>query len=101
MVAGADADALAAEDLGDVVRVDAVERERDHAPRRVEVARAVDRRGPSTSREALERVADDVALVLPHGVHAEAAARKSTAAPRPTASAIGDVPASNFAGSSA
>ena len=43
VVAGADADALAAEDLGDVVRVDALEGERDEAAAVLELGGAVER----------------------------------------------------------
>ena len=70
MVAGAHADAVAAEDLGDVVRVGDVERERDHRAAAVGVARAVERDARHLG-QALERVGDEVALVGADGVHAQ------------------------------
>ena len=68
VVAGAHADALAAEDLGDVVRVHAVEGERAHGAAVREVARPVERQVGHLA-QALDGVADDVARVLPHLVH--------------------------------
>ena len=65
VVAGADADAVAAEDLGDVVRVDAVERERDDAAATLGVGGAVDGE-PLDLAEALERVGGELALVGAH-----------------------------------
>ena len=55
VVAGADADALAAEDLGHVVRVHAVERERDERAALVGVRRAVDRQPVDLARGARAR----------------------------------------------
>ena len=58
VVAGAHAHALAPEDLGHVVRVHALERERDDAAAPREVGRAVEREAVHLA-QALERVADD------------------------------------------
>ena len=57
VVAGAHADALAAEDLGDVVRVDAVEREATPASRAASASRRAVDRQPGHLGQALERVA--------------------------------------------
>ena len=69
VVAGAHADALAAEDLGHVVRVDALDREADQRAALVEVGGAVDRQALDLG-EPLERVGRDLAAVLAHRVHA-------------------------------
>ena len=55
VVAGADADAVAAEDLGHVVRVHALERERHDAAAAGGIERAVDRHAGHLG-EPLERV---------------------------------------------
>ena len=62
-MAGAHADAVTAEDLGDVVRVDALERERAQAAAPVQVGGAVQREALDRL-EALDGVAGDVAAVL-------------------------------------
>ena len=69
-MAGAHADALAADDLGHVVRMDAVERERGDAAAVLDVG--PEEREAGDLAQALDGVADDVARVLPHGVHADA-----------------------------
>ena len=68
VVAGADADALAVAQLGDVVGVHARQLERDHAAAPVGVRRAEDPQALDL-RQALERVGREVALVGAHPLH--------------------------------
>ena len=71
VVAGAHRDAVAVEDLGDVVGVDALELERDRAERAPgERGRAEDAQARHLG-QPLERVVGDLALVGEHRVHAE------------------------------
>ena len=71
VVAGADRDPVAVEDLGHVVRVDARQVERDDAAAQVRVERAVQLDARDLARQDLERVGHELALVLADGVHAE------------------------------
>ena len=68
VMAGAHAHALAAEDLGHVVRVRGVQRERDERAAPVGLRRAVDRQ-PGHLAEPLQRVRGDVTAVLAHVLH--------------------------------
>ena len=70
VVAGAHADVLAVEELGDVVRVHAVDLEGDHAAARVGVGRA-ETRDAGDLGEPLERVGGQLALVCADALHAE------------------------------
>jgi selenocysteine lyase/cysteine desulfurase len=69
VVAGADADALAADDVRDVVRVRVVARERHERAAPVGLGRPEDREARDVA-QALERVGGDVALVRAHRVAA-------------------------------
>ena len=100
MVAGADGDAVAVEDLGDVVGVDALDLEGDRAdplgPRR----RAEDPQAGDLG-EPLERVGGDLALVRRATASIPSASSQRSAAAIPIAWAIAGVPASKRAGGSA
>ena len=98
VVAGADADRLAVAELGDVVRVDALDRERDDPAAAVEVGRPEERDAVDLG-QPLERVGGQLALVRAHVLHAE---RRQVLDRRaePHRLVAAEVPASNLKGSS-
>ena len=100
VVAGADGDAVAVEDLGDVVGVDALELERDRADALGAAGRAEDAQAGDLG-QALERVVGDLALVRERPRPCRA--RRASAAPPPSRSPARSpgVPASKRAGGSA
>ncbi len=71
MVAGADGDAVAVEDLGDVVGVDALDLEGDRADP-LRAARGAEDRQAGDLGDPGQGVVGDLLLVGEHGVHAEA-----------------------------
>ena len=100
MVAGADGDAVAVEDLGDVVGVDALDLEGDRA----EPVRAAGRAEDPQARhlgEALERVVGDLRARARRTASIPSASSQRKAAAIPIACAIAGVPASKRAGGSA
>ena len=97
VVAGTDRDAVAVQDLGDVVRVDAREVERDDAAAEPG-GRAVDLDAGHLAREHLERVGDELALVVAQPVHAQRRGGSRPPTPSPIWAEMSGVPASNFHG---
>ena len=100
VVAGADGDAVAVEDLGDVVGVDALELEGDRAEPLGAARRAEDPQARHLG-EPLQRVVGDLALVLARPPPSRAPSSQRSAEAIPIAWAIAGVPASKRAGESA
>src|SRR5262245_9701646 len=71
VVAGSHRNPEPVEDLGDVVRVDSRQVERDYAAPQIGVERTVELDLRDAPRQDLERVGNEAPLVLPDGIHAE------------------------------
>ncbi len=94
MVAGADRDSLPVERLADVLRPAAVKDERDDAR---PLAGRADKPDPRDASQARHRLFDQLVLVGRDRLEPDRV-EMSIAAPRPTASAMLPVPASNRSG---
>ena len=97
MVAGADGDAVAVEDLGDVVGVDALDLEGDRAEA-LRAARGAEDPQAGDLGEPRQGVVGDLPLVLADRLHAKSASSQRSAEAIPIAWAIAGVPASKRAG---